>query len=69
VVVGTALTVSIITAPLPATLHDRVFAGTLSQVSGPAVEQLVTGYRWALGCMVVISLLTVLACAARSRAG
>ncbi|MEU7834580.1 MFS transporter [Nonomuraea sp. NPDC049129] len=68
VVVGTALTLSIITAPLPAALHDRVFAGTLSRVSGLAVEQLVTGYRWALGCTVAISVLTVLACTARRKA-
>ncbi|MEV0593791.1 MFS transporter [Nonomuraea cavernae] len=67
VVVGSALSLSMITAPLPAALHDQVFAGTLSQLSGGAVEQLVTGYRWALGCMVVVSALNVLACAARSK--
>jgi EmrB/QacA subfamily drug resistance transporter len=67
-VVGTGLVLSIITAPLPAALHQSVFAGTLSQISGEAVEQLVTGYRWALTCMASISVLTVLACLARSKA-
>jgi MFS family permease len=67
-VVGTGLVLSVITAPLPAALHQRVFAGTLSQLQGGAVEQLVTGYRWALGSMAAISVLTVLACLARRKA-
>ena len=67
-VVGTGLVLSIITAPLPAELHQSVFAGTLAQLSGGAVEQLVTGYRWALGSMAAISVLTVLACLARRKA-
>jgi hypothetical protein len=62
------VTLSIITAPLPAILHDQVFKGTLSTVPGGAVEQLVTGYRWAFGFMVTISLLTIAACTARSKA-
>ncbi|MER6576524.1 MFS transporter [Nonomuraea sp. NPDC001023] len=67
-VVGTGLVLSIITAPLPAVLHRRVFAGTLSELSGDAVGLLVTGYRWALACMAAISVLTVLACLARRKA-
>jgi EmrB/QacA subfamily drug resistance transporter len=67
-VVGTALALSIITAPLPTALHDDVFAATLSHVSGTAVGQLVTGYRWALICMVSISTLATLACFCRRRA-
>ncbi|MEO3874634.1 MFS transporter [Nonomuraea sp. B12E4] len=66
-VVGTGLVLSIITAPLPAALHQSVFAGTLSQLTGGAVEQLVTGYRWALATMATISVLTVLACLARRK--
>ncbi|MFG2077882.1 MFS transporter [Nonomuraea maritima] len=66
-VVGTGLVLSVITAPLPAALHDQVFAGTLAQLSGEAVGQLVTGYRWALTTMAAISVLTVLACLARRR--
>ncbi|WP_328814345.1 MFS transporter [Nonomuraea cypriaca] len=68
-VVGTGLVLSILTAPLPAALHELVFAGTLSQLSGGAVDQLVTGYRWALGSMAAISVLTVLTCLARRRDG
>ncbi|MEU8362384.1 MFS transporter [Nonomuraea sp. NPDC048882] len=67
-VVGTGLVLSIITAPLPAALHQSVFAGTLAQLSGEAVGQLVTGYQWALGTMATISVLTVLACLARRKA-
>jgi EmrB/QacA subfamily drug resistance transporter len=67
-VVGTGLVLSIITAPLPAALHQSVFAGTLSQMSGEAVGQLVTGYHWALACMASISVLTVLASLARRKA-
>ncbi|MEO3888248.1 MFS transporter [Nonomuraea sp. B5E05] len=66
-VVGTGLVLSIITAPLPAALHEQVFAGTLSHLHGGAVEQLVTGYRWALAAMATVSVLTVLACLARRR--
>ncbi|MFC5825747.1 MFS transporter [Nonomuraea insulae] len=67
-VVGTGLVLSIITAPLPVALHQRVFDGTLAQLPGGAVDQLVTGYRWALGSMATISVLTVLACLARRKA-
>ncbi|MFG1614841.1 MFS transporter [Nonomuraea wenchangensis] len=67
-VVGTALVLSTITAPLPAALHQQVFAGTLGRLSGGAVDQLVAGYRYALAAMAAISVLTVLACLARRRA-
>ncbi|MCK2217984.1 MFS transporter [Actinomadura sp. ATCC 31491] len=67
-VVGTGLVLSVITAPLPAALHQQVFAGTLARLSADAVGQLVTGYRYALGTMAAISVLTVLACLARRRA-
>ncbi|MFI7135298.1 hypothetical protein ACIBQ1_57260 [Nonomuraea sp. NPDC050153] len=66
-VVGTALVLSIINAPLPAALHARVFAGTLSQLTGGAVGQLMTGYRWAPASMAAVSALTVPACLARRR--
>ena len=69
IVVGTALSLSIITAPLPPALHDHVFAGTLSHVSDAAVERLVTGYRWALACMVGISALATLTCLWRRQTG
>ncbi|SEN48097.1 drug resistance transporter, EmrB/QacA subfamily [Nonomuraea pusilla] len=67
VVVGTALSLSVITAPLPAALHGQVYAGTLAHVSADAVALLVTGYRWAFACMAAVSALTVLACLARRR--
>ncbi|GAA5067686.1 EmrB/QacA subfamily drug resistance transporter [Thermocatellispora tengchongensis] len=69
IVVGTALALSIITAPLPADLHDAVFAGTLHDVSGPATAQLALGYRWALACMAAVSALCTLTCLGRRRAG
>lgn len=67
VVVGTALAVSVITIPLPASLHDALFAGTLSHISPGAVPQLVTGYQWALACMTIIGVLTVVTCLGRRR--
>ena len=67
VVVGTALAVSVITIPLPTSLHDALFAGTLSHISPGAVPQLVTGYQWALACMTIIGVLTVVTCLGRRR--
>ncbi|GAA1282331.1 MFS transporter [Planotetraspora silvatica] len=67
-VVGTAMVLSVITVPLPAVLHDSVFAGTLSQVSPAAVADLITGYRWTLGCMTAVAALNVLTCLGRRRA-
>lgn len=56
VVISTALVLSIISTPLPQALRDAVFKGTLSEVSGSGVADLVTGYRWALGLMLVASI-------------
>ncbi|RNL86661.1 MFS transporter [Halostreptopolyspora alba] len=67
VVLGTAMALSIVTIPLPAALHDQVFAGTLSAAGDTAVGQLVTGYHWALGCMTGVSAVATLACLARHR--
>jgi EmrB/QacA subfamily drug resistance transporter len=69
IVISTALAFPIITAPVPAPLRDHVFAGTLSQVSTSGVEQLVTGYRYALALMATLSALAMLACYAARRAG
>ncbi|WP_336214892.1 MFS transporter [Nonomuraea sp. LPB2021202275-12-8] len=68
-VVGTAMVLSVITVPVPAVLHDSVFAGTLSQVAPGSVADLVDGYRWALGCMTAVAALNVLTCLGRRRAG
>jgi EmrB/QacA subfamily drug resistance transporter len=59
VVLSTALVLTIISAPLPPSQRGSIFHGTLSRVSGDAVADLVTGYRWALGLMVVLSLLSL----------
>jgi EmrB/QacA subfamily drug resistance transporter len=67
-VVGTALSLSIIVLPLPLSMHDHVFTGTLSDISATATEQLVTGYRYALTCMISISVLAVIAGLGRRRA-
>ncbi|MQA95223.1 MAG: MFS transporter [Streptosporangiales bacterium] len=60
VMVGTALALSLVAGPLPADLRPHVFAGTLSGISGPAVDALITGYHWALSCMAGISALALL---------
>jgi EmrB/QacA subfamily drug resistance transporter len=67
-VVGMAMVLSVMVVPLPAALHDAVFAGTLSQAAPTAVADLVTGYRWALGCMTGVAVLNVLTCLGRRRA-
>jgi hypothetical protein len=40
-----------------------VFAGTVHDVSADAIASLVTGYRWALVFLLVMSALTVVASA------
>jgi EmrB/QacA subfamily drug resistance transporter len=59
VVLSTGIVLTVISAPLPRGFREAIFHGTLSQVSGSAVQQLVTGYRWALGLMIVFSLLSL----------
>lgn len=61
VVVSTAVSLTIITGGLPVALRQDVLAGTISQVSGDAVDQLVTGFRWALALMLLMSVLCLLA--------
>ncbi len=65
VVISTALVLTIISTPLPVHLREAIFKGTLSQVSDAAVMDLIVGYRWALGLM----LLTSIACLITSMAG
>jgi EmrB/QacA subfamily drug resistance transporter len=59
VVLSTAVVLTVISAPLPRAYRESIFHGTLSQVSGTAVDQLVTGYRWALALMILFALLTL----------
>lgn len=61
VVISTALVLTIISTPLPRELREAVFKGTLSQIPGGGVADLVAGYRWAFGLMLVMSLLCLLA--------
>ncbi|MBO0702973.1 MAG: MFS transporter [Candidatus Dormibacteraeota bacterium] len=65
VVITTALSLTIISAPLAGAVREDVFQGTLSQVSHSAVESLVVGYRWAIGLMMLASIL----CAVTTLAG
>jgi EmrB/QacA subfamily drug resistance transporter len=59
VVLSTGIVLTVIAVPLPRPYRESIFHGTLSQVSGGAVQQLVTGYRWALGLMIGFSLLSL----------
>lgn len=58
-VVGTAVILSVVTSAMPLDLRKFVFAGTVSDVSEAAVDQLLTGYGRTLGAMIVIASLTV----------
>jgi MFS family permease len=68
VMISTALALALITNPLPWELRDEVFAGTISGVSGQAVDQLVLGYRMALVCITAIALCGVAASVVKRRA-
>ncbi|MCU1690250.1 MAG: stp 2 [Jatrophihabitantaceae bacterium] len=68
IVIGTALALTILTAPLAQDVRQAVFAGTVSALGNGAVDQLIGGYRWAFGAMVVISLIGIATSLASSRA-
>jgi EmrB/QacA subfamily drug resistance transporter len=59
VVLSTGIVLTVIAAPLPRDFREAIFHGTLSQVSGEAVQDLVTGYRWALSLMIAFSLMSL----------
>ncbi|GAA1211796.1 MFS transporter [Pseudonocardia alaniniphila] len=61
VVISTAVALTLVAAPLPVALRPQLFDGSLSQVSPEALEDLVTGYRWAFGLMAVMSVLCLAA--------
>lgn len=70
IMLGTAVSFTLITGPLPPAIGQRVFAGTLSELSPEAVHALVAGYRHALAvvvCAAVIGTVTALASASASR--
>lgn len=61
IVVGTALSLTILASPLPVALRQYVFAGTVHDLPGDAIDRLVTGYHWTLLFLLVLSALTIVA--------
>jgi EmrB/QacA subfamily drug resistance transporter len=61
IVIGTALSLALITSPLDAAARGFVYSGDLGHVSGRHLDQLVTGYRAALSVMLTASVLGALA--------
>ena len=57
IVIGTALTLALITSPLDAGARNFVYRGDLEHLSRHHVHQLVTGYRWALSVMIAAAVL------------
>jgi EmrB/QacA subfamily drug resistance transporter len=71
IVVGTAVILSVLTSPLPLALRRYVFAGTISDVSGSGLRDLVTGYHWTLLTMLGVCAATLVAsvCARQAEDG
>jgi EmrB/QacA subfamily drug resistance transporter len=67
-VVGTAVVLSVLTAPLAPELRQYAFAGTLSDVSADGLADLLRGYRWTLLTMLSLNVATVLSSLAALRA-
>jgi hypothetical protein len=67
-VVGTAVVLSVLTAPLAPELRQYAFAGTLSDVSATGLADLLRGYRWTLLTMLTLNAATVLTSLAALRA-
>jgi EmrB/QacA subfamily drug resistance transporter len=61
VVISTAVALTLVSAPLPVALRQHIFDGSISRVSPAALEDLVTGYRWAFGLMAAMSVLCLVA--------
>ncbi|WP_197022362.1 MFS transporter [Candidatus Blastococcus massiliensis] len=58
-VLGTAVILTVLTMPLPIELRRYVFAGTISDVPGDGVRDLVTGYQWTCITMLVVCLVAM----------
>jgi MFS family permease len=58
---GTALGLTLLTAPLPEEIQQAVFAGTVSELGQEAVDQLSRGYLLAFAVMAVISVFAITA--------
>jgi EmrB/QacA subfamily drug resistance transporter len=59
-VVGTAVVLSVLTAPLAPELRQYAFAGTMSDESADGLADLLRGFQWALFAMLALNAATVL---------
>lgn len=66
---GTAVTLTLIARPVPPAIGHRIFAGTVSEVSPAAVRALIVGYRHALAFLAVAAVAGMLAALASRSAG
>jgi EmrB/QacA subfamily drug resistance transporter len=66
---GTALGLTLLTAPLPKEIQQAVFAGSVSQLGPSAVDQLGEGYLLAFAVMAFISVFAIVASLAGPRGG
>jgi EmrB/QacA subfamily drug resistance transporter len=69
VVISTAISLTLISLPLPAALRGHVLDGSIAHVSPDALDDLIVGFRWAFGVMAVMSALCVLTSLVGRRAG
>jgi hypothetical protein len=60
VVVSTAVSLTLISLPLPAALRGHVLDGSIAHVSPDALGGLITGFRWTFGLMAVMAALCML---------
>lgn len=67
-VMGTAVVLSVLTAPLAPELRQYAFAGTLSDVSSAGLADLLLGYQYTLFTMLALNTATVLTSLAALRA-
>jgi len=58
-VLGTAVILTVLTTPLPIELRRYVFSGTISEVGGEGVDDLVLGYQWTCITMLVVCLVAM----------
>jgi len=65
--ISTALALSILTSPVADELRNLVFAGSISTMAPQALGDLIVGYRWAFGCMTVLSALGAVLAFVRGR--
>jgi MFS family permease len=61
VVISTAVSLMLISLPLPPALRGQVLEGSIAKVSPDALDGLIAGFRWAFGVMAAMAALCVLA--------